>query len=50
MARDAVFGDGGGLVAAGGVDEGEGVILLVGYEQGSLALREGAGGCEGEGE
>ena len=49
MSGDAVFGKGEGLPGGGGVDEGEGVVLLVGDEEGA-GLGECGGKGEGEGE
>ena len=47
VAGDAVFLEGEGLLCGRGVDEGEGVVLLIGYEEGALILGDGGGaGCE----
>ena len=43
VAGDAVFLEGEGLLCGRGVDEGEGVVLLIGYEDGALILGDGGG-------
>ncbi len=51
VAGDAVFGDGGDLLGAGRVDDGEGVVFLVGDEEGSLGIGCGEeAGERGDGE